>query len=228
MILKKASAKAVRVAVTNFHYSRTIPQPGLAFSVFEKNEFCGVICFNRGVKGIEKPFNLAPGKVIELARVALNGKQSSTSKALSIALRLAKKSAPACDIVVSYADSDVGHIGTIYQATNWIFIGSKKTVDKWIDPKTNKKIHNRNVDKRGFNIQFGKKVRCYKPSELHRIPSGDKYKYAYPLTKRGMKILIGLKKPYIKKAHEAKGDEAPASSGEKGGAGPTRALNLNQ
>lgn len=226
MILKPASHKAVKYAVMNWHYSKTVPQSGVAFSVFEGGAFCGVICFSNGSINIQSPFNLKRGNVLELARVALNGKQSLTSKAVGLALRLVRKKTPMADIVVSYADSYEGHIGTIYQATNWTFLGSNKTVAKWINPKTGGTVHDRCVNPKGFIIQFGKKTKCLRPDQLIKIDSGVKHKYAYPLTKRGKEILKGMAKPYPKKAHEAKVDEAPASSREKGGAGPTRALNL--
>ena len=60
---------------------------------------------------------------MELVRVALNGKQEKTGSAVAKSLWLLKKKAPVVRLVVSYADSEQGHSGIIYQATNWIYTG---------------------------------------------------------------------------------------------------------
>ena len=127
MRLEKASFKAIKYACLNFHYAKRVPaQPLCGYSIFNnKSEWCGVIVFNNGIGNIEKPFNLKKGEVCELVRIALNGKQDKTSRALSIALKLFKKHNPLVKLIVSYADSDF-HKGTLYKASNFIYIGSKK------------------------------------------------------------------------------------------------------
>ena len=159
MRLEIASAKAVRYACLNFHYAKRMPAPPcVGFSVFNSNgEWCGVIVFNNGMGGIEKPFDLQKGQVCELARVALNGKQESTGECVAIALRLFKKLNPLVKVVVSYADSDQNHTGVTYQATNWFFIGSKRTSDEYIDPQTKRSVHRMGHSNAGFKIQFGLK-----------------------------------------------------------------------
>lgn len=108
MRLEKASFKAVAFACINFHYAKRLPaQPMTAFSVFNnKDEWAGVVVFNIGIGNINKPFNLPNGSVCEISRVAMNGKQELTSKAIAIAIRLFKKINPLCKLLVSYADSD--------------------------------------------------------------------------------------------------------------------------
>jgi hypothetical protein len=125
MRLEIASNKAVKYACLNFHYAKAIPNVGLAYNVFNKNnEWCGVICYGIGAtNNIAEPYNLKQGEVIELVRMALNGKQDSTTKAMAISLKLIKKNAPNVKLVVSYADSEQGHYGIIYQATNWFYTG---------------------------------------------------------------------------------------------------------
>ena len=123
MRLEKASNKAIKYACLNFHYAKSIPVNVFGYSVFnEKNEWCGVILYGNGANNnIATQYRLKQGEVIELVRMALNGKQESTSKALSISLKLIKKDVPLCKLIVSYADKDQNHIGTIYQATNWVY-----------------------------------------------------------------------------------------------------------
>ena len=82
---------------------------------------------------------------------------------------------------------------------NWTFTGSKITCCKWID-KTGKEIHDRRVDKRGFKIEFGKKVKCNKPEDLSKYETGVKHKYIYPLDKKLIPMCKAMAKPYPKNA----------------------------
>ena len=125
MRLEKASEKAIVFACKNFHYSKSKPQSLMAFSVFnDSNEWCGVIVYSLGAnKYLGSPYGLKNGSAIELVRVALNGKQEQTTKAVSLSLKLIKKFAPLVRMVISYADKDQNHTGIIYQASNWYYTG---------------------------------------------------------------------------------------------------------
>jgi len=93
MRLEKASYKAIKYACLKFHYAKSIPVNVFGFSVFNKsNDWCGVILYGTGANNnLAKPYKLKQGQAIELVRMALNGKQESTSKALSLSLKLIKK-----------------------------------------------------------------------------------------------------------------------------------------
>ena len=69
------------------------------------------------------------GQVLELVRVALNGKQNTpTSKFVAVSMRLLKKQKPMLKMLVSYADiTNQNHKGVIYQATNWLYDGISRT-----------------------------------------------------------------------------------------------------
>ena len=116
MKLEKASNKAIKFACMNFHYAKSVPVNVLGYNVFnELKEWCGVILYGTGANNnIATQYNLKQGEVIELVRMALNGKQENTSKALSISLKLIKKDVPLCKLIVSYADKDQNHKGFAY------------------------------------------------------------------------------------------------------------------
>lgn len=123
--LRRATPKAIRYACIHFHYARRIPPVSYGYNVYENGEWCGVILFSPGATvNISKMFDLAQGEVLELVRVALNGKQTKTSQCVSAALRQLHHDAPYVKIVISFADPNQGHVGTIYQATNWLYIGT--------------------------------------------------------------------------------------------------------
>jgi hypothetical protein len=192
MRLEKASRKAVDYACKKFHYSQNAAPRAhdLAFSVFENGIFCGVVCFGRGATNdIGKPYGLNSGECIELIRVALNGNQKSTSKALSIAMRLVLKYAPLTKMLVSFADPDQNHVGTIYQATNWYYVG--KTIPAKEYYLDGLKIHGRTFRSKG------------KPQRAIETMGSSKLRYIYPLHKSLIPLCKSLAKPYPKKQNAA-------------------------
>lgn len=206
MRLEIASHKAIKYACMNFHYAKAIPVNTFGYSVFnEKDEWCGVVLYGNGANNnLATQYNLKQGNVLELVRMALNGKQESTSKALSISLKLLKKAMPLCKLIISYADKDQNHNGTIYQATNWFFVGTsmqnKKDASYIIDGK---RIHNKTISDKckryGFvkNVENAKKI--YKAKEVIEYVTKGKIKYLYPLDKSLIPLCKSLSKPYPKK-----------------------------
>ena len=164
MRLEKASQKAIKYACMNFHYAKSLPVNTFGYSVFnDTGEWCGVILYGIGANNnIAKSYNLNQGEVIELVRVALNGKHQTTSKALSLSLKLLKKDLPLVKLIVSYADKDQSHVGIIYQATNWYYTGdsmNNSTDSSWIIK--GKRYHGRIISdwikRKGGLIYFFKK-----------------------------------------------------------------------
>jgi hypothetical protein len=208
MRLEKASYKAVKFACMNYHYAKAIPVNVLGFSVFnDKNEWCGVVLYGTGANNnLAHNYDLKQGQVLELVRMALNGKQESTSKALSISLKLMKKYAPLCKVIISYADKDQNHQGIIYQATNWYFTGismENKKDSSWV--VNGKRYHGRIVSdwvkKRGGLNGLTRKefVQKYYDKNAFEYVTKGKIKYIYPLHKEFIHICKSLSKPYPKK-----------------------------
>lgn len=193
MILKKATHKAIKYACMNFHYSKTIPVTRVGFSVFnDKNEWCGVITYGGGAGSqMGAPYGLVQGQYLELTRMALNGKQESTSKAMAISIKLIKKLCPTVQLLMSYADKGQNHIGTIYQATNWFFVDESESSGEEFFYK-GKWVHNR--------IQ-GNLSKEYL-SKIERRKKPGKYKYVYPLNNKMKELVLPLKRQYIKQAQE--------------------------
>lgn len=188
MKLTKANIKASKYACINFHYSKSVPTIIYAYNVYnDKDEWCGTIIFGRGANNnLAKSFNLRDGEVLELERVALNGKQEQTSKAVSIALKLLHKEDPIVKLVVSYADHRQKHVGTIYKATNWLYLGITKTSDKQYYYK-GKWTHERTIN--------DKANRDYLKKTLPIRLNSNKFKYIYVYDK-------DIKEKYSKLAKE--------------------------
>jgi hypothetical protein len=226
MRLEIASSKAIRYACMNFHYAKRMPNSPFGYSVFNGfGDWCGVVLFGRGNVAIEKPFGVGKGQAMELIRVALNGKQKCTSKVVSTAVKMFRKSTPLVRILVSYADKEEGHNGTIYQAMNWIYLGEFKSSPRWYHPKTGQEIHDRNVTPSGLVKTFNGIKKGWKKTELIRKDVLAKHKYIYPLDKSLIPLCKSLSKPYPKNASEVNVDKHIASSNKIGGSSPTHSLN---
>lgn len=206
MRLTRATAAAMKYACTNYHYSGTVPANTIGYNVYNGNdEWCGVIIYGTGaIPNIGRPYNLPQGAVLELTRVALNGKQDATSKAVAMSLKALHKDVPQCRLVVSYADCDQNHLGTIYQATNWIYEGFSKGDTYFIIH--GKKTHRRSIHSKKVLLD-GKMRPC--PESLEMVKrffdskatvfiSTGKRKYLMPMDKAMRKQVEPLRKPYPK------------------------------
>lgn len=200
MRIEKASGPAIRYACRYYHYSKKVPQIRLGYSVFnDVDEWCGVVLFSNGANPrIASEFGLVQGQAVELVRMALNGKQSFTSQVLAMALKQLRKDAPAVKVIVSYADRNQDHIGTIYQATNWLYLGEcSKEMGIMLNGKI---VHRRSVGKKygksGINF-----LRENIDPDAEVINGLTKIKYVYPIDKRIAKVLKSKSKPYPKKTN---------------------------
>lgn len=201
MRVELASYKAVKLACRNFHYSKSVPSHGLSFSVFnDKNEWCGVIIYAPGANSnISKPYNLARGEVIELVRVALNGKQSNVTQPLAKTLRELRKYAPTIKLVVSYADTEQEHVGTIYQAANFYYEGTTTVGAKLGFIINGRKVHSRTIGKRGVP-QTLEAVRKFFDRNAEMHTNKGKHKYIYPLVPQLVPMCKERHKPFPKRA----------------------------
>lgn len=210
MKITRANAKAIRYACMNFHYAHAVPVNTIGYNIFNgKDEWCGVVLFGTGATpNIGSPYGLAQGEVLELVRVALNGKQETTSMAVGGGLKELKKDAPMCKLVISYADADQGHFGTIYQATNWIYTGIENIGSRGAFIINGKKTHPKSVyaieiiDENGIKRhcpQTLEAVRKYIDPDATEFFTQGKRKYIFPMNKRIRKRLAHLAQPYPKK-----------------------------
>ena len=138
-----------------------------------------------------KSFDLCAGEVLELVRVALNGKQGhgNTSKALSMSLRYLHQINPLVKMIVSYADHRQEHLGIIYQATNWLYLGISKTSDTQYFYK-GKWTHERTINAQKNKEELKRTIEKRKNS--------NKFKYFYCFDKKLRKKYKKIELPYPK------------------------------
>jgi hypothetical protein len=108
------------------HYAKRLPSISYAFGLYEDGVLIGIVTYGmpasnqlcEGICGIENK-----QKVIELNRLCL---QDNSKNQASFLVANSIKLLPKPTIIVSYADTAQGHIGYVYQATNFLFTGTTK------------------------------------------------------------------------------------------------------
>ena len=127
------------------HYAKRIPSISYSFGLFQDKQLVGVLTIGKpaspslcdGICGVEYT-----EFVFELNRLCINEglEKNVLSFFVSKSLKMIKDNL----ILVSYADTEWGHFGFIYQATNFIYTGlSAKRTD--LKVKGFKKMHGRTM-----------------------------------------------------------------------------------
>jgi hypothetical protein len=112
------------------HYARRMCPVSYAFGAYRGGELQGVVTYGtpvssslrKGIAGQEWENN-----VLELNRLCCVSEKNMASRLVGQSLRMLPKPS----LVVSYADTEQGHVGYIYQATNFIYTGLSAKRTDW-------------------------------------------------------------------------------------------------
>jgi hypothetical protein len=222
------SYAAAKYAVEHWHYSRSLPTPPLVkVGAWEAERFIGCVLFSRGAaQHIGRPFGLPQTAVAELTRVALTAHAAPVSRVLRVAVALLQTRAPGLELLISFADPARGHVGGIYQAANWLFLGQQEDTVEYRGPD-GKRWHGRMVSPTGRKKVYGAYRAVWRPDQCEPIRCPGKLKYALPLTATMRAKLAPLAQPYLKRpCATSLASEAPTVQVGEGGATPTVALQL--
>ena len=191
------------------HYAKRIPQIMFACGLYESDELLGVVTY-----GIPASPSLCMGicgkdysaKVLELNRVCLlNNDKNQASFLVANSIKLLPKPT----IVVSYADTNKGHVGYVYQATNFIYTGLSAIRTDWtirgMEHKHSKTISD-GMTLESIKEKYGDDFYYTERSRKHR------YIYFHG-TKNDKKVL--LSKFLYKSEPYPKGDSKKYDSGGK-------------
>jgi len=142
----ECKSKTLADLILNVHYARRMPPVSYGFLLRIDGVESGCVTF-----GMPASPNVAMGicngkymkNVLELNRLVVKEgcAKFTASRLIAVALKeLAKKGD---FVIVSYADSQWGHVGKVYQATNWIYTGlTRKRTDPYCGGK-----HSRHYDR---------------------------------------------------------------------------------
>ena len=122
--IDKATAE---LFVKQKHYSRRASVFWAAFGLEIGGKIEGVVVYGQPSPAVQKhAFRDRDFRLYELSRLVV---QTTERNAASILVGRSLQMLPAPCAVVSYADTEQGHSGIIYQATNWIYTGATKSHD---------------------------------------------------------------------------------------------------
>ena len=158
--VREVSYQDTKPFILDIHYAKRMPSISFAYGLFDDDDLVGVVTFGspasaplcKGICGEEHR-----SKVIELNRlVLLRNKKNEASYLIANAIKLLPKP----KVIVSYADSAQKHVGTVYQAANFLFTGTSK-------PRTD------------MAAKDGKHPRHHLGDRSNRVPRSAKHRYVY-------------------------------------------------
>jgi len=160
----------------NKHYAHKIPLIIYAFGLFnEQNLLCGCCTFSPPARMLNMGYGIFGDTIkvhtIELSRLVVNEGMEKNVLSFFVSKSINFLPTPIC--IISYADSNSGHHGYIYQATNWHYCGITSIEKTYFDTINNKILHPRTV------------VQNYGSREVDKLPkhieinkeNGGKYRY---------------------------------------------------
>lgn len=175
--VRRIEYKDTKPFILGIHYARRMPCIQYAYDYFEDSVLLGIVTYGqpaspslcKGIAGEKNRHN-----VLELNRLVFLPMYNGGNRA-SYLVSQSLKMLPTYTYVVSYADFGAwGHVGYVYQATNFLYTGkTKERTDIYTEG------HSRHYDH----------------NETRRKPRSAKYRYVY---------LVGNKREKKQMLHELK------------------------
>jgi len=186
-------------------YERVTPSIFFNYLDHCEEELVGVMTYGQpvGNLAIRSIGGVINKEVLELTRLVLldHVKKNSESYFIGQSFKWLKKIAPEVKVLISYADPEAGHGGTIYRATNWLYQGrgqNKKAKSFSYSLDRTEWVHSRSAGaKWGSRIpeEFAKTVK----RTFWRKEESYKHRYLYFLCnkKEKKKLLQEMKTEFV-------------------------------
>lgn len=196
------SYEAAKYAVMNWHYSKSMPAgKTVKIGVWESEDrsmgkwrFIGAVIFSRGAnKDLGTPYGYDQLECCELTRVALDKHAATVTKIVAIAIKMLKKANAGIRLIISFADPERDHIGAIYQAGNWLYVGMSIATEEYI--VNGKRMHGRSM-RAMYGTHLGKDF-------IKVIKGSSKHRYLMPLDNEVKSGIKQYSKPFPKRVKQA-------------------------
>jgi hypothetical protein len=188
IMVKELNLKLAKKIIIGNHYSHSWPNTSVALGYYARNKLIGVVCFGVGankslIPSVCKGVNANEG--FELVRLfAFDwAPRNIESFMISQSIKYLQKNYPQIKVLVSFADPAQGHLGIIYQATNWIYTGKGK--GEFFFRHNGKVIHPRTLS--DYPKEKRMKIRRNPKS---RVWKEGKHRYVYLLGSRKQRKLL--------------------------------------
>jgi hypothetical protein len=180
---------ACEIVIKN-HYLHRKPSCVHAFGLYDNDLLLGVTIY--GIPASDSVMEIC-GKeekknVVELVRLWTvdDGQKNKESYLISHSLKMIPY-----EIVISYADASYGHVGIVYQATNWIYTGlTDRHIDWNIDGE--QKQHSRHFFDKYGGIEKAKDILGERMTPCER-PQKHRYIYLNTDKRRKKELMKKLK-----------------------------------
>jgi hypothetical protein len=192
-IIKQIDYKSAMEIVVREHYLHRRAPCSIAFGLFLGDICKGVICYGTpssstlrsGIAGIENKSN-----VMELTRLWVCDSVPRNGESYLIGNTIKKATK---EIIVSYAEIDQGHVGIVYQATNWLYTGLSAKRTNWVIEGMDKHCQTLadKWDSKQIRAEFGDRF------SLQPRPRKHRYVYINAKGKRKAELLASLKYPLL-------------------------------
>jgi hypothetical protein len=156
--------------ILEIHYAKRFPPYSHLFGLIEDGKLVGVVSYGPPASPqVARSIGIYP--VLELNRLVIT---TQTKNAASFLVGRSLRFLPSPIAVVSYADGMQGHIGYIYQATNFLYTGSPTAHDNYY-LVGNKLTHPRSLAARGITAP----VQWAKENRIEIVKSKPKHRYVF-------------------------------------------------
>lgn len=208
-IIRRVSRKLASQIILKYEWLGTMAPTGYHYGIFFGNYCAGVCCYGAGgaTGGVNShmPFGIDRNELATLARGACVhwAPGGANSKLVSFSLRLLAKDTR-CKVAIAYSDTDAGEIGTIYQASNWVYIGLGASTKQWVSPDgriMDQKLPSDLKRSRGGERQGW--VNALRRAGWTEQPSNPKHRYVFLLNNRDKLLknhINGMSMSYPKRA----------------------------
>lgn len=233
-IVRKVKRKLAEQIVLKYEWLGTMGiNSNMFYGIFFENFCAGVACYQPtgyAIPGITKLLKVTGAEATYLSRGACVhwAPKGTNSKLISMSLKFEKKRGK--KIAIAYSDPNAGEIGTVYQATNWIYLGPGVKNIELVSSEG--KIYTN----AGFTTWC--KDHRKKPSKAMALffkngwkkqMSNPKYRYVYILDKSDKALIErveSMRQPYPKRKKSGSSDQVDTAGvhPEKGGSSPTLPL----
>lgn len=179
--VERVSPAVVRPLMADHHYLSSMPAaPRRCYGVFLEGVLLGGVVFTSGARNGHRLLTAArPQDVVTLARVWLSDDlpANSESRVLGVVLRDLRRTTT-WKLLLSYADPQAGHVGTIYMATGWTYLG-QTSEEAYVRLPDGRLHHKRSIYSKYGSNSIGHLRATGVPARPEFV--GGKHRYVYVL-----------------------------------------------
>jgi hypothetical protein len=197
LVVRAIPAKDAEPFILGRHYAKRMCPISYAFGAYRGEDLIGVVTYGTplsstlrdGICGKDMS-----GHVLELNRLCCENSKNVASFLVGRSLRMLPKPS----VVVSYADSKQGHVGYVYQATNFAYTGlSAPFKDPMVKGFEHKHHTTIGDEGRGHASRVGFLREKYGKENVYYVERARKHRYVFVVGSKKQKkqIMLNLNYP---------------------------------